>query len=114
MLREVAAFLVISVMFFMSFNRLRRASKASKNGDGNMFPFVDATPCDVCKGISVSKLASENGYPHHQSLDDLLNAADRGCKLCHLIRDAIMRVGSGNKTREPFTSTEIKVWADGN
>lgn len=60
---------------------------------GPRMTHVDAKACLVCRNITISKLASPDGYQHHPSFEALGESIDAGCKLCFLIRYAILRVG---------------------
>lgn len=53
-----------------------------------MTPYIDATPCDACRKITVKALISVEGY-RLQTIARAIAAAGDGCKLCRMIVDKI-------------------------
>lgn len=41
--------------------------------------------CDLCQDLDLDALLSAEGYQHHQSWEDLVAAARKGCELCKLL-----------------------------
>lgn len=58
--------------------------------DIGMFPYEDANPCNICDGITLAALISEDGYAHHRRYRDLLDTVQKGCMLCNLINKALL------------------------
>lgn len=58
--------------------------------DIGMFPYEDANPCNICGGITLAALISEDGYAHHRRYLDLLDSVQKGCVLCSLINKALL------------------------
>ncbi|KLU81659.1 hypothetical protein MAPG_00744 [Magnaporthiopsis poae ATCC 64411] len=67
---------------------------------GARYPTLDANPCSACREITIEKLSSEHGCPHHPSLAQVQEAIDGGCRLCALIFDAIFRARGGPVVRQ--------------
>lgn len=58
--------------------------------DIGMFSYEDANPCNICGGITLAALISEDGYTHHRRYLDLLDSVQKGCILCSLINKALL------------------------
>jgi hypothetical protein len=54
-----------------------------------MNPSVDANPCSMCRQITLQRL-STTGFLHYD-IADLLVSSSKGCRLCNLIKDALLR-----------------------
>ncbi len=59
----------------------------------------DPTFCDVCAGITVKDLYSENGYTHAANILKLQSSSSH-CHLCRLIKLALLQSARGNDLEE--------------
>jgi hypothetical protein len=69
-----------------------------------MFPYEDANPCTVCQSLTLNSILAKGkratrdvaggGAKHHETWASLKDSANRECKLCILIRNALL-AGTG-------------------
>lgn len=54
-----------------------------------LFPFVDADPCDSCRPISLGVLLSREGYTFQTTVAALCSSSTAGCHICGLIYERV-------------------------
>jgi hypothetical protein len=71
--------------------KLSRKTTISDSRGSTQLGNDQARLCKLCQGLTFKALRSGDGYPHHQEISQLWQAAEAGCPLCSLISQVFER-----------------------